>query len=205
MKYGKMMKGIGVAALALTVVSSCIVGGTLAKYTTTATGQGTAIVAKWAPTFQFGTNGTFSASTDVNLTDGDVTDGKKLVADKIAPGTEGSFGVQLTRGDTEVGFTYEITISEIANQPANLKFYKEDGTTELLKEGDVYKLTPTDHTMDANATGAAATKTVVVKWKWPYEKSANSTENDATDTADGTAGKTMSFKLNCTATQVNPK
>ena len=38
---------LGALALALTLVSTCLMGGTLAKYTTTVTGTATATVAKW--------------------------------------------------------------------------------------------------------------------------------------------------------------
>jgi len=199
-----MMKGIGVAALALTVVSSCMVGGTLAKYTTTATGTGSAIVAKWAPSFKDAAGGTYTNDTVVKLTDTTVSE-NKVAKDRVAPGTDGSFSVQVGGNGTEVGFTYTITISEVNNMPKNLKFYKEDGTTELDKEGDVYVLTPQDNTIAAGATGD---KTITVNWKWPYENAAGETANDADDSAAGVAGgengTKMAFKVNITATQIDP-
>ena len=199
MKYGKMMKGIGVAALALTVVSSCIVGGTLAKYTTTATGTGSAVVAKWAPSFKDSAGNAFTDSTVVSLKDTTV-DAKKVADGKIAPGTEGSFSVKVGRGDTEVGFNYTITISDVTNMPKNLKFYDETGTTELTATDGVYTLTPPDNKVDADAT---AEKTIIVNWKWPYEATgADPTANDTDDSTDGTNAATMTFKVNITATQV---
>ena len=201
MKYGKMMKGIGVAALALTVVSSCMVGGTLAKYTTTATGTGSAIVAKWAPSFQDGDGNAFTDSTVVSLKD--TTVDPKTVADgKIAPGTAGSFSVKVGRGATEVGFSYTITISEVNNMPKNLKFYDEDGTTELTAVDGVYTLTPNENTVAADAT---TEKTITVNWKWPYKADgADPTANDTDDSSDGASAATMTFKVNITATQVQP-
>ena len=203
MKYGKMMKGIGVAALALTVVSSCIVGGTQAKYTTTATGQGSAIVAKWAPSFTSG-GSEFTDSTTISLKDTDVT-ADKVAADRIAPGTSGSFSIEVGRGDTEVGFTYALTISNVNNMPTNLKFYTEDDT-ELTAVDNVYNLTPADAgnpTKYTIAANASATKTVTVKWKWPYEAGEpDKTANDTADSTDGTNAATMTFDINITATQV---
>ena len=211
MKYGKMMKGIGVAALALTVVSSCMVGGTLAKYTTTATGTGSAIVAKWAPSFKGGTNGTFQDSIDVKLTDTSLNG--KVVGEKVAPGTDGSFSVQVSRGATEVEFTYSVTISDLNNCPANLKFYKDSNfTTELTKNAQGnYELVPDD----GGKMGLTdSEKTLNVYWKWPYAVDSEfgsqaELDRDAADSEAGNkataseAAATMSFKVNCTATQVN--
>ena len=214
MKYGKMMKGIGVAALALTVVSSCMVGGTLAKYTTTATGTGSAIVAKWAPSFKGGTNGgNFEDSIDVKLTD--TTLNGKVVNGKIAPGTDGSFSVQVSRGATEVEFTYSVSISDLKNRPANLKFYSDNSFTsdkELVETSvgsGIYELSSSD-TMGLTDSD----KTLTVYWQWPYsvDSESSSPAEESRDAADSEAGNkataseaaaTMSFKVNCTATQVN--
>ena len=204
MKYGKMMKGIGVAALALTVVSSCIVGGTLAKYTTTATGQGSAIVAKWAPSFTSG-GSEFKDGTTISLKDTGVTV-DKVAADRIAPGTKGSFAIEVGRGTTEVGFTYALTISNVNNMPKNLKFYTEDKTELTASADGVYNLTPADAGNPTKYTIAAndsAKKTVTVNWEWPYEAGApDQTANDADDTTDGTNANEMTFDINITATQV---
>ena len=211
MKYGKWMKRVGAAAFALTVVSSCIVGGTLAKYTTTVAGTGSAIVAKWAPIFKGGTNGgAFENSVDVKLTD--TTLNNKVVDGKIAPGTDGSFSVQVSKGETEVEFKYSVSISDLTNRPANLKFYKDSSfNTELTETSvgsGVYELS-SDDTMGLTDSE----KTLTVYWKWPYEVSGEATaaaeSRDAADSDTGNkataseAAATMKFKVNCTATQVN--
>lgn len=211
MKYGKLAKRFGVAAFALTVASSCIVGGTLAKYTTTVAGTGSAIVAKWAPSFKTGTNGgAFQDSINVKLTD--TTLNSKVVDGKIAPGTDGSFSVQVSRGDTEVEFKYSVSISDLQNRPANLKFYKDSGFGTELPEtspgSGVYELS-SDDTMGLTDVD----KTLNVYWKWPYEVSGEeSAAAESRDTADSDTGNkataseaaaTMTFKVNCTATQVN--
>ena len=209
MKYGKLLKRFGAVAFALTVASSCIVGGTLAKYTTTVAGTGSAIVAKWAPSFKTGTNGgSFSDSIDVKLTD--TTLNSKVVNGKIAPGTDGSFSVQVSSGATEVEFKYSVSISDLANRPANLKFYEDSGfATELTETSvGVYELSSND-TMAING----ADQTMTVYWKWPYdvsgEASSAAESRDAADSDTGNkataseAAATMTFKVNCTATQVN--
>jgi len=213
MKYEKLMKRFGAVAFALTVASSCIVGGTLAKYTTTVAGTGSAIVAKWAPSFKAGTNGgAFRDSINVKLTDTSLN--SKVADDKIAPGTDGSFSVEVSRGaNTEVGFTYSVSISDLNNRPANLMFYKDSGfTTPLTESGGVYALTSGDaHIMP---TGTPDKDTLTVYWKWPYEvdteASSAAESRDAADSEVGNkataseAAATMTFKVNCTATQMNP-
>jgi len=211
MKYGKMMKGIGVAALALTVVSSCIVGGTPAKYTTTATGNGSAVVAKWAPSFKNG-NDEFSDSTTVLLEDTSVN-ANRLKAQTIAPGTKGNFDIVVSRGDTEVAFDFSVTISDLANCPKNLKFYSDSSyTTEINPETvdgkTIYKVIA-NTTMDADADPTTGAKTGHVYWQWPFESSAAEEASKAAwdndDNAAGTAAdadRKMTFKINCTATQV---
>ena len=55
MKRKKSIAGrLGMAAFALTLVTTCISGGTLAKYASEVTGTGTAVAAKWA--FKAGTS-----------------------------------------------------------------------------------------------------------------------------------------------------
>ena len=207
MKYGKMMKRFGIAAAALTVVSSCIVGGTLAKYTTTVSGTGSAIVAKWAPSFKTRANGdTFQDSIDVKLTD--TTLNNKVVSGRVAPGTDGSFAVEVSRGDTEVEFTYSVSISDVENCPANLKFYSDSNCTIPLPEVDrVYTLLG-DKKMGLTDNA----ETMIVYWKWAYEGTGDAAAKEIYNASDSDAGNkatasvaaaTMSFKVNCTATQVN--
>ena len=48
MKRKKSIAGrLGMAAFALTLITTCISGGTLAKYASEVTGTGTAVTAKW--------------------------------------------------------------------------------------------------------------------------------------------------------------
>lgn len=208
MKYGKLMKRAGAAAFVLTVISSCIVGGTLAKYTTTVAGTGSAIVAKWAPTFKGGSNGSFNDTVEVNLTD--TTLNAKVTDGKVAPGTSGSFDVQVSRGATDVEFTYSITMSNMKNRPANLKFYSDQNFNNELTETDgEYKLFANE-TM--SLTGDES-KTKTVYWQWPYavdgETDAAAESRDAADSEAGNKATVsnadkMTFDIHCTATQVKP-
>lgn len=213
LKYGKWMKRFGAVAFALTVASSCIVGGTLAKYTTTVAGTGSAIVAKWAPSFKGktgGASGTFNDSVDVELKD--TTLGNKVTDGKIAPGTDGSFSIQISPGATDVMFKYSITLSNFTNQPKNLKFYSDSTfTTELTEKSagsGIYELYK-DEEMALN--GADVTKTIY--WQWPYNVSTeSSSEAESRDAEDSDTGNKatvsnadkMTFKVNCEAIQMGP-
>ena len=212
MKYGKMMKGIGVAALALTVVSSCIVGGTLAKYTTTVTGQGSAIVAKWAPKFTKD-GGDFTGSTVVKLSDTTATGQNKVIADRIAPGTQGSFAFEIAKGDTEVAFEYSVEISDLSdNWPEQLKFYTDaecKTEAELVQNAagkNVYQvIKPTQILTNSSSTGDSGT----IYWKWAFEETGAPESIAARDALDSSLGakenendRTMTFKISCIATQI---
>ena len=70
---------LGALALSLTLVSTCLMGGTLAKYTTTVTGTATATVAKWVFNAYDATDNT--KQFNVKLTDTALNG--KVTADKF--------------------------------------------------------------------------------------------------------------------------
>ena len=173
---------IGVAVLGLSAA-------VYAKYISSITKTGTATVAKWAFTTD-NTSGTVTCELD------ETYDEDTLVAEKIAPGTSGKCPIVISNANTEVGVRYDIKPNEVANQPKNLKFYKEAGHTNEITVDGSETITGT------LAPGAAAT-TVYVYWEWPYEDTSDSTYNSK-DTADGQAGATMTMTFDVTGTQVQP-
>ena len=197
---------LGALALALTLVSTCLMGGTLAKYTTTVTGTATATVAKWV----------FNAAADTkkfeNINLGDtlnykVTDIKTGV---IAPGTEGKFDIELNGTGSKVGIDYTIEITKAAitmqnkELPSNLVF-----STKEIKEGN------TGNSLDklSSESGSLLSgtidykdskmeKTITIYWKWPY---ATSTEGaDIKDTNDSGI-ENITLDITVTGTQVVPE
>ena len=205
MKYGKMMKGIGVAALALTVVSSCIVGGTLAKYTTSVAGTGAAIVARWAPKFGDGTN-VFTDNFTVDLSDTGAVTANKVAADRIAPGTTGGFSVEVSNGAaTEVPFKYSVIISNLSsNWPANLKFYSDQSCTqEITAESDGSYIVLNGN-MALSSTESKENKTMY--WKWPFTDAANEETQDKNDSdlakKEAESDRTITFDIACVAEQL---
>ena len=96
-------------ALAFTLVSTSLLGGTLAKYVSTVNGSDEARVAKWIDGTSLTINLFDGTDSHVFLTTGKNvgTDGKKLVA----PGTSGSYTFSLndaTFGVAEVDYTVSI-------------------------------------------------------------------------------------------------
>ena len=104
-----------VAALAVTMMfTMCLVGGTFAKYTSSATGNDNANVAKWS--FKVGetdiaTRDTFTFDLFQTITDSDLTSAETDIAPAdgsiIAPGTSGKFSIAI-QNLSEVNATYAI-------------------------------------------------------------------------------------------------
>lgn len=208
-----------VALLALTLVTSCFVGGTFAKYVSTADGTDTARVAHWGVTIattgdMFGQSYKdaevgFLANEEVDtITVQSSTDDKV-----IAPGTNGTLAAYTVTGtpevDTEVTYTAELTLADWGDYcpiifTVNGTEYKVDGSAitdaaalETAVEAAIVAETATYHT---NQDLSAVNDDVVVTWAWPYS---TSTENDVKDTALGdaaAAGNAASITLATTAT-----
>lgn len=196
MKKNRMMR-LASLLLVLVLMTSSIVGGTFAKYTTTANASDTARVAKWdiqingnqmtdSYTFAFDLFSTVKDSDGTDETDIQTADGSI-----IAPGTKGQMSFTL-ENNSEVTAEYVIdyTITNTANIPV---VFSLDGTTwkNNIDELDV----TTAKTM---AIGEAAT-TVTVYWMWAFDGG-----NDSGDTALGLKGTdTIIVTAKVTATQVN--
>lgn len=187
-----------VAALAVTMMfTMCFVGGTFAKYTSSATGTDSATVAKWDikvggtniatnDTFTFDlfktikdSNGT-AEETDMSLVDGTI----------IAPGTRGSFDIVI-KNDSQVNATYAIdyTVTNTNNIPVK---FSVDGTNwfDDINYLDVRSV----------AINMGATATVTVQWMWEFER----IDGDTQDTTLGSAASaTLTVSAAVSAIQVD--
>ena len=119
-----------------------------------------------------------------------------LVADRIAPGTEGAFSINLNNKNSEVGVDFTVKINEITNAPKNLKFYREAAHTNEIVPGTT---TITGQLTAGDATG----KDVEIYWVWAYETDAIAT-NDPLDTADGEAARELTIGLDIVGVQTQP-
>lgn len=186
---------LGALALALTLVSTCLMGGTLAKYTTTVTGTATATVAKWVFNAYDATDNT--KQFNVKLTDTALNG--KVTAGKIAPGTDGSFTIEIDATDSEVALDYIIAFSNIINKPKNLSFYSDEAfNTKIENLVDYSGLNGSI----GNDEKDKKTDTKTIYWKWPYE--GNDGANDSDDTSSGKTAGEMTFTITVTGTQQEP-
>ncbi len=194
----KSMK-IAVALLALVLVTSCIVGSTFAKYTSSANMSGdTATVAKWAfelndksitasETFSFDlfaalkeADGT-TAETNVSATDGSL----------IAPGTGGSFEIKL-ENLSQVDATYEIAYTVTNTSTIPVKFSVDNGVT--------WKDT-LDNVGATDISHTNGTAEIIVQWKWAFDGDDTALGVAAANATEQTPAPTITVSAVVTATQ----
>lgn len=192
---------VTIIMLIVTMIALIALSGTYAKYTTTTSGTGSVVVAKWA--FDASIAGEQGTNLTVNLYDTMTTtpDTTKLSADRVAPGTKGSFAIEMS-SNSEVGTNYTIAITpQSGTLPGNIVFKCTglDGNENVLNltpaEGETqtpsYEVTGT---IDAGTTQAG---TVKISWEWPYDSN-----DDIQDTQDGIEAPTCLFDIAITGTQV---
>lgn len=231
-KKNVLMRSAGLL-LALVLVTSCFVGSTLAKYTTSADATESARVAKFGVTV--------TAKADMFATEYDTDDqnvvgtiAKSVIStDKVvAPDTKKEgFVASTIAGTPEVAVrvSYEAKEFKLTNWTTNgtdeycpLVFtvngveYKigNTGITDVagLQKAvkDAIKAYTKDYAPGTNLSNVGA-DTLTISWEWPFETGANDTEklaNNAKDTALGNraaAGNaaTVSLTLATTVTQID--
>ena len=166
-----------------------------AKYKTTLTGNGTATVAKWS----FKVNGQTQTIPDIDL----ATTMKKVnnvAENKLAPGTEGSFDLNLDATGSEVAIDYNIKLV-VTEKPTNLRFYTDSSYTKEIASTD--GVMNVSGVMSLEEIKTIQTKTIY--WKWAYQTGTATNDivaNDKIDTADSKKSVTMTITV--TGTQRNP-
>lgn len=185
----KRAKKVSIMSIMMICILFLVVGLTIAKYITTGSKAGSMQYAKW----------------NVTITESDLDNTKytseTLKADRIAPGTEGTFKIKIDATGTETGVKYDIDFTNIENKPANMYFVVGDTRYNSFDE----LATGISGVINANDSNKVVESTV--KWVWDYETGSTEEEknsNDLIDTNEGIAGGTMTFNANVTATQVQP-
>ena len=188
MKRKSHVVRLGVLALALTLVTTSLLGGTMARYVTEVTGTATATVAAWS----FKANEQTATMSNIDLAS-TAYDATTIADGKIAPGTSGSFKIALDGSGSGVGIEYAIKIAAAGGTtlPDDLTF-KVDNIAYTL--GDEI-----EGNIDYNASASSMKKDVTLQWEWPFD------ENDDKDTNDNTfSGKTWTLDITVTGKQVAP-
>ena len=233
MENQKQKKSVGTIALVVlllivTIASLVLATWAWAKYTSKASSNAEATVARWDVSFTPG-NSTFVGHYN------------HVVDTKIAPGTEGTFDVTVVPNDTEVCFNYTIKIDSVefyngttkledtdllfgsdttedtsddvtlGQFRSHIKFY--NGTTDITNGTNVISGTYDLKNHTANNTSAPGTAPgkETVTWKWLYNPTTGEdAEYDRIDTAAGRYAESTNgnfkMKVNYTATavQVDP-
>ena len=222
MKKRSIAARLGVAAMALTLITTSLSSGTLAKYSDTVQGTTKMIVARWNVGASITANGTKStlASSPVNfgdLADTATTKPANVASGRIAPGMAGGFDINLTTAadasgslGTEVNADYVVYIKP--DKPGNLPnhFTMKLGAKTLdFSDDTAEKDTTYGFVLDSGTLKAGTNpKDLNVSWEWPYEDAPDSPANDADDTGYGkqtnAADRTTDFTVTVQFVQANP-
>ena len=191
-----------VAVLAVTMMfTMCFVGGTFAKYTSSATGTDSTTVAKWdirVNGSEIATRDTFTFELFQTITDSDLSSAETDMAPAdgsiIAPGTSGKFSIAIQNlSQVNAKYTIDYTVTNTSSIPVEFSTDGSDWKT------NINQLNVTD-----DAIGLGTEETVTVYWRWRFEAD-NVTVGDNLDTSLGSAdpAATLTVVANVTATQVD--
>ncbi len=213
---------VGIALVVLTLITSCFVGSTFAKYTTADTGTDTARVAKFGVTVE-GTGTMFAQS--YNDTGSVTVSAEEKV---VAPGTSGTMANYTVTGTPEVAvnvsYSAVVTVSNW-NVGATDTFY----CPIVIKNNGVQVLCGLDYTSAADFEAAleayiatltnryeagtnlsAAGNVYTLSWQWNFENTTGTAMNqsDANDTllgdkAANSTAPSITVETTCTVTQID--
>ena len=186
MKKNRTMRAAALL-LALTLITSCFVGGTFAKYTSSTSASDTVTVAKWQVKVDnkdiagvANPGVTFDLFNTIKDTGGTLDEGN-VATGKIAPGTEGSF-VLTVENLSEVDAKYNLSYSIDKSHNIPLQFKLEGGTWET----DIATLNVTN--VDLNMSDATKYQEITVYWRWCYEGTDPGAPTGQTNTTDTDLG-----------------
>ena len=191
MKKNSLMR-ISSTGLALALVAICAVSGSVAKYTSTASGSDTATVAAWSFTVEdadIATSDTFTmdlfAMQNANV---EQTNGL------IAPGTEGSVELNFAN-KSEVNATYDLALSAVtSDNTLPIKYKMDDGEWT----SDISTLSISAEAIAMNDGEANHT----LYWMWDYSGDSAIDTQLGINAAKGEAA-TCVVTATATATQVD--
>lgn len=205
MKKNNKLGKFAVFVLLITIIAVILVANTYAKYITSKDLEAVATVAKWS--IKLGGKDitqneavTFDLFTTVKDTDG--SDETDVSANRIAPGTQGSFDIELENA-SEVTAKYTVTFESQNASNIPVEFSVDEGKTWKT---DIKELTLTD-VLEAGAK-TSTTESPKISWRWVFERGTEDPEkttNNEDDTALGTAkvAPTVTVTAHLVAEQVD--
>ena len=195
--------------LLIVMLALILIASTYAKYTTKLTGSSDTTIAKWAWTINNNdvskddTEFTFDLFKTIKDTDGGTE--ADVTTQKIAPGTKGSFSIEVTNA-SDVNAEYSLTLTETkatAVSSANIEYsiVGTDEATDWTNDIGTFNFTNT-------RLAIGASNEVVLYWRWAFYDDANQDKADTlvgfaaagvTDDAD----KSITIKADLNFTQVD--
>ena len=115
----------------------------------------------------------------------DTVDSKTLVHEKIAPGTRGSFNINVT---SKQNINYKIKFESNNEKPKYLVFYKENSDKKYRNIEDL------QNELDGYIN-AKEEKKVKINWEWQYETKEDNKLQDTQDTNDAQNIRSYSFDI----------
>lgn len=218
--------------LVLCMISTAMLGGTFAKYTSEYAGADTALIAKWTLTPTV-IRGAGEDATTYNLGDANLdlfshTKNHMLTADGdpiIAPGVDGNFVLNIANtGDVAAEMTFDFVVNDVAVTDNTTIIAGippiEYSLTGVGDWGNLYDLK--DKLKNAASAGegfspmnnvpqTSGQAKATVYWRWPFDASP-AVYTDSTNITDTTLGTNSALadrtpyelKIKVTATQIDP-
>ncbi len=164
MKKNKFMK-LASGLLVLCLMTTCVIGATLAKYTTGSESQDSARVAKWGVRVSAATNPTFATQYNIAAEDAQVGSlSVKSSADPadnvVAPGTNGTASGFSVSGKPEVAVSVAFAVENVEDVVLKAGTYKYADTGA---EYTVAEYKPVKFTLTQTKSGGSATPLVTNK------------------------------------------
>jgi hypothetical protein len=197
---------IGALLLVACLISSVMLSGTFAKYTSEYAGQDTALVASWSLDIKDGANNGFALSpadpVDLDLFLHEYDNNILATADDqkiIAPGVSGKFVLNIAN-NSDVAAEIDFDISEDEDGPdIPMEFgigedfdFDTHGATIYEDVDDLtYALNVLNGGIKLTASDGAPnnTESVTVHWRWKFERGADQGQIDTNDASDTNLGK----------------
>ncbi len=192
----KKTKIVLIVIVIAVILVSFIGGQAYAKYMSKVTGNGVGEIAQWR--FKVNENEEKMQTISLNSTIYNFT----LANGRIAPGTAGSFEINIDGSGAGVAIFYTVNFQNETEKPQNLKFKydgKEFESIELLNHWIVGTI---------HGDTDAQQRSFIIEWEWPYETGNTPeeiAENDERDTIDAKNISDYRFDVVVTGTQVQPQ
>lgn len=183
---------LGALALAVSLITTGMMGTTLARYADEVKAEGTVAIAKWNVELGTTQSQDFTlADTKLAFNDGNVGSGV------VAPGDQGVVDLEIKDTGTNVAYEYRVKIdsANLSGGHVNIQFYSDSTYTTPWSDAAQKVELPSG----SNMTPA---KTIPIKlyWKWVED---NSSAGNANDVLAGTTNtNALTFTVTLSAEQI---